>query len=152
MKRIYLLLLGLSLLLPNTMKSESIQNKYSISLFTTLNTQLSKKLPKQAQLFIRDYWPNVDIIEVERDNGMFKVTMDDGTILRFDRKGDWRAITNPFGFPTHYLPDGIGEFIHAQYPSSYIARVLHNNGYTVYLNSGLELRYDEGGHIQKVID
>lgn len=112
-----------------------------------------KQLPKQAQLFIRDYWPNVEIDEAERDNGMFKVTMDDGTILRFDRKGDWRAITNPFGFPTHYLPDGISEFIHAQYPSSYIARVIHNgDGYTVFLNTGLELRYDAEGNIQRVVD
>ncbi|MBQ7710639.1 MAG: PepSY-like domain-containing protein [Bacteroidales bacterium] len=118
------------------------------------NGPINKKhLPKQAQTFIRDYWPNVEIIDAERDNGLYKVEMEDGTVLRFDNRGEWRSITNQYGFPTHYLPDGISEFIHSQYPSSYIARVIHNaNGYIVILNSGLELQYDNGGHIQRVAD
>ena len=154
MKRLFLLFFCISLLLPTTLRAGSVQDELCNFHFSTINHRLSKRhLPKQAQQFIRDYWFNVEIVDIERDNGLYKVTMDDGTVLRFDNTGEWRSIANQFGFPTHYLPDGIGDFIHAQYPSSYIARVTRNtNGYTVILNTGLELRYDTDGHIEQVMD
>lgn len=110
-------------------------------------------LPKRAQTFIRDYWPRTDMIESYRDKGAYVVNMDGGTTLRFDRNGKWFLIENPYGFPTHFLPDSINEFIHKQYPSSYIARVTrHDKGYTVVLNTGLELRYTKQGYIMRVDD
>ena len=112
-----------------------------------------KRLPKQAQTFLRDYWPNVDIVEAERNGNVYEVSMDDGSTIRFDRKGGWLSVSNRYGFPIHYLPDGIMEFIRAKYPSSHIAYVRHTErGYTVVLNTGLELQYDNGGHIQRVAD
>ena len=111
------------------------------------------QLPKPAQNFISDYWPRVDMLDAYREAGNYEVTLDGGTTLLFDRKGNWIEIENAYGFPTHFLPDGIGEFIHRQYPDSYIARVKRNErGFTVTLNSGLELCYDTQGNIIRVND
>lgn len=139
MKRLITILLTLSFIGTYAVASNGPVNK--------------KHLPKQAQQFIRDYWPKVNIDEAERDNGLYKVALEDGTTIRFDNRGKWRSVANPHGFPTHYLPTGIGDFIHAKYPSSYIEQVTYSaNRYTVILNSGLELRYDSDGNIQKVLD
>ncbi|KWW31215.1 MAG: hypothetical protein AUK63_488 [bacterium P3] len=112
-----------------------------------------KQMPKTAQTFINDYWPRVAVLHVEREDGRYNAMLEDGTAITFNRKGQWLSIDNEYGFPNHFLPEGIGDFIRRQYPDSYIAHVSrHAEGHTVVLNTGLELHYDRYGHIQRVDD
>lgn len=113
----------------------------------------NRQLPKRAQTFIQDYWPNVATVSTEKTGATYEVVMDEGSTLIFNAKGYWISIENAFGFPNHFLPERIGLFIHSRYPDSYIAAVSrHQEGYTVVLNTGLTLHYDRDGNIERVDD
>lgn len=100
------------------------------------------KLPDAAQTFIRQYFPDKEVVfaEKERDNGttQYNVRLGDGTEIDFDADGNWTGVDCEYSLlPDGILPAAIGEYIAANYPDAKAYKVEKEYGnYEVGITTG----------------
>lgn len=80
------------------------------------------ELPVQAQQFVKQYFPSATYshVEKEKDNGKweYEVTLNDGTKIDFNNKGEWQSVDCKFStLPAGIIPDAIVADIVQRYPS-----------------------------------
>lgn len=105
-------------------------------------------LPSAAKEFLATTFPQQKVSMATIDKGVFddeyKVLLNDGTQIEFDRNGNWESIKHKSGsIPTTIVPQPIVEFVGQRFEGAKITKIERDNGtYEVDLMGGVDLKFD----------
>ncbi|MBP5521592.1 MAG: PepSY-like domain-containing protein [Bacteroidales bacterium] len=116
------------------------------------------KLPAAAQSFIKEYFPETAISyakkDVELTKTSYEVTLQDGTEIDFDSKGEWDKVDcKRAAVPASLVPAVIAEYVETSFPGQVIVKIdKERYGYEIELASDLELKFDKNGKLLSIDD
>jgi hypothetical protein len=116
------------------------------------------ELPVVAQGFLKEYFPENEILSVKKDRELsktfYEVVLQDGTEIEFDADGEWDSVDCiRSAVPAALIPGAIAEYVQINFPSQVIVKIDRETyGYEIELSSGLELRFDKNGKFLRVDD
>lgn len=115
------------------------------------------QLPKKSQEFLTKHFPNIKVSFATKDWDDYKVRLENGVEIEFDRKGEWEEIDNnhktlPQSI-VDLLPKAISNYINIQFPGTAITSVNRDrSGFDVDLSNDLDLEFDSKGNIKEIDD
>ncbi|TXJ16270.1 hypothetical protein EPJ64_04060 [Brachyspira aalborgi] len=125
------------------------QNPYSYTPDTNAQygygVQLSS-IPQNAQNFIKQHFPNIQVSYIERDWDDIEVYLADGTQIEFFPNGDWKEVKCYMNMPASILPANVMATIQRTYPQAAIIKI--EKQFTIFevkLNNMMELYIDNNG-------
>ena len=125
------------------------QNPYSYTPDTNAQygygVQLSS-IPQNAQNFIKQHFPNIQVSYIERDRDDIEVYLADGTQIEFFPNGDWKEVKCYMNMPASILPANVMATIQRTYPQAAIIKI--EKQFTIFevkLNNMMELYIDNNG-------
>ena len=125
------------------------QNPYSYTPDTNAQygygVQLSS-IPQNAQNFIKQHFPNVQVSYIERDWDDIEVYLADGTQIEFFPNGDWKEVKCYMNMPASILPANVMATIQRTYPQAAVIKI--EKQFTIFevkLNNMMELYIDNNG-------
>lgn len=125
------------------------QNPYSYTPDTNAQygygVQLSS-IPQNAQNFIKQHFPNIQVSYIERDWDDIEVYLADGTQIEFFPNGDWKEVKCYMNMPASILPANVMATIQRSYPQAAIIKI--EKQFTIFevkLNNMMELYIDNNG-------
>ncbi|HWK98347.1 MAG TPA: PepSY-like domain-containing protein [Parapedobacter sp.] len=112
-------------------------------------------LPKDAQLFISQHFPNHEILQVVKERDDLKTTYDvylsDGFNLDFDKNGKIIGLEGTSKLPDSVVPEKILAYVQANYPDYFIRDwELDDRGQEVTLSNGMDLKFDKNGNFLRI--
>ncbi|MFI3239521.1 MAG: PepSY-like domain-containing protein [Bacteroidales bacterium] len=121
--------------------------------FVNLTAQVrdinKEELPKNAQQFINKHYAQEKIsiatMEKEGISKEYKVILNDGTKVEFDKKGNWKNINSKRdgSVPKAIVPTEIAKYVESKFPKSKIVNIdKDKKGYEVELDNGVELEFN----------
>lgn len=116
------------------------------------------ELPQEVQTFVKQNFANSTITLAQKEWGLFgseyDVTLNDGTIISFDRKKEWEKVSSATApIPTAIVPSPIANHINTSFPGVSIKKIeKDDNGYEVELANGLELKFNQQGALMEMDD
>ncbi len=115
------------------------------------------QLPTKAQQFITNYYPQekVSIATVEKEflARDYKVILTNGTLLEFDKNGDWTDIEckKINAVPAAVVPVKVAEYVKARFPSNTIQKIERTNkGTDIELDNGYEMEFNKKGNLVEI--
>ncbi|MBR5686376.1 MAG: PepSY-like domain-containing protein [Prevotella sp.] len=116
----------------------------SATTFATDKVILASQLPAAAQTFVKETFPDANIIFAEKDGWKYEVRLNDGTEIDFDKKGDWDKVDCEFkAVPAQLIPEAIANSVEAQFPGAMITKIdKERHGYDIELSNGFDLKFD----------
>ena len=127
------------------------QNPYSYTPDTNAQygygVQLSS-IPQNAQNFIKQHFPNIQVSYIERDWDDIEVYLADGTQIEFFPNGDWKEVKCYMNMPASILPANVMATIQRTYPQAAIIKI--EKQFTIFevkLNNMMELYIDANGQL-----
>ena len=125
------------------------QNPYSYTPDTKAQygygVQLSS-IPQNAQNFIKQHFPNIQVSYIERDWDDIEVYLANGTQIEFFPNGDWKEVKCYMNMPASILPANVMATIQRTYPQAAIIKI--EKQFTIFevkLNNMMELYIDNNG-------
>ncbi|CCY75907.1 putative uncharacterized protein [Brachyspira sp. CAG:700] len=125
------------------------QNPYSYTPDTNAQygygVQLSS-IPQNAQNFIKQHFPNIQVSYIERDWDDIEVYLANGTQIEFFPNGDWKEVKCYMNMPASILPANVMATIQRTYPQAAIIKI--EKQFTIFevkLNNMMELYIDNNG-------
>ena len=125
------------------------QNPYSYTPDTNAQygygVQLSS-IPQNAQNFIKQHFPNIQVSYIERDWDDIEVYLANGTQIEFFPNGDWKEVKCYMNMPASILPANVMATIQRTYPQAAIIKI--EKQFTIFevkLNNMMELYIDANG-------
>lgn len=125
------------------------QNPYSYTPDTNAQygygVQLSS-IPQNAQNFIKQHFPNIQVSYIERDWDDIEVYLANGTQIEFFPNGDWKEVKCYMNMPASILPANVMATIQITYPQAAIIKI--EKQFTIFevkLNNMMELYIDNNG-------
>lgn len=125
------------------------QNPYSYTPDTNAQygygVQLSS-IPQNAQNFIKQHFPNIQVSYIERDWDDIEVYLANGTQIEFFPNGDWKEVKCYMNMPASILPANVMATIQRSYPQAAIIKI--EKQFTIFevkLNNMMELYIDNNG-------
>ena len=125
------------------------QNPYSYTSDTNAQygygVQLSS-IPQNAQNFIKQHFPNIQVSYIERDWDDIEVYLANGTQIEFFPNGDWKEVKCYMNMPASILPANVMATIQRTYPQAAIIKI--EKQFTIFevkLNNMMELYIDNNG-------
>ncbi len=116
-------------------------------------TQDVSRLPQVAQDYIKANFPAAKITGVDIDKSFFFVKeyeayLDNGTVVEFTSKGEWKSIKNKtLGVPSTLLDKNIVAYVLKNYPMQKIVSLEKERyGFKVELSSDVEIKFDANGN------
>lgn len=129
--------------------TDNEQNPYSympdINAQYGYGVQLSS-IPQNAQNFIKQHFPNIQVSYIERDWDDIEVYLADGTQIEFFPNGDWKEVKCYMNMPASILPANVMATIQRTYPQAAIIKI--EKQFTIFevkLNNMMELYIDNNG-------
>lgn len=118
----------------------------------------ANELPSSAQEFINAHFSTAQIANVQKENeGLggeeFKVHLNDGTEIKFDKSGEWKEVDAPgnASIPSQFIPQNILSHIAGNYTNASVVSVSKDSKrYEIELANGMDLKYDLAGNFEKV--
>jgi|SRR5690606_12094647 len=112
-------------------------------------------LPKDAQLFIAQHFPDHEILQVVKERDDLKTTYDvylSGDFnLDFDKKGKITGIEGTSKLPDSVIPEKILAYVQANYPDYFIRDwELDDRGQDITLSNGMDLKFDSAGNFLRI--
>ena len=113
-------------------------------------------MPTKTTMFIADYFPNCDIVYIDKDRDLGSVTYDVvlscGVKLEFNKSGDWIEVDcEPNEVPNAIVPDKILDYVSAKYANNYIVKIGKEwSNYKVELNNDIELVFNKDGDFKYI--
>lgn len=118
----------------------------------------SEKLPEAAQNFIKEYFPQTAVSFVKKDveflKTTYEVTLQDGTEIDFNSKGEWDKVDGKrLAVPGTLVPSAITEYVQTNFPGQIIVKIDNElYGYEIELGCDMELKFDKNGKLWTVDD
>lgn len=111
-------------------------------------------LPSTAQVFIKEFFSNLDISFAERESDGYEVNLGNKVSIDFDSRGRWESIKGNVPLPPAILPLLSQEYLNEEYESVSIIEIDKGySGYEVKLNNGIEILFAaDGAFIRSEID
>lgn len=129
--------------------TDNEQNPYSYTPDTNAQygygVQLSS-IPQNAQNFIKQHFPNIQVSYIERDWDDIEVYLANGTQIEFFPNGDWKEVKCYMNMPASILPANVMATIQRTYPQAAIIKI--EKQFTIFevkLNNMMELYIDNNG-------
>ena len=116
------------------------------------------KLPAAAQSFIKEYFPETAISYAKKDAELskttYEVTLQDGTEIDFNSKGEWDKVDcKRAAVPAALVPAFIAEYVQTSFPGQIIVKIdKERYGYEIELGNDLELKFDKNGNLLNIDD
>jgi hypothetical protein len=105
------------------------------------------KLPQKAKLFLSNYFPDSQVLSIEKNGHSYDVILTDGTDLEFNKSGEWTEVdcqTRPV--PVGIAPAAIQSYVMTNFPEAFIVKIkIERKNYEVELNNDIELTFDKNG-------
>jgi uncharacterized protein YuzE len=117
-----------------------------------------KELPTVAQTFISEYFPDVAVSFAKKDRELMKttyeVTLQDGTEIDFNSKGEWDKVEcKRAAVPSELVPANIAEYVETSFPGQVIVKIdKEPYGIEIELGNDLELKFDKNGKLINIDD
>ena len=111
-------------------------------------------LPTKTTMFIADYFPDCNIVAIDKDREFgavsYDVVLSCGVKLEFDSKGDWTEVDcSPKEVPNAIVPNKILEYVSTKYSDNFIVKIERKwSSYKVELNNDIELVFDKDGNFK----
>ncbi len=111
-----------------------------------------KDLPVAAQDFIAAYFPNATVQGAQKDpeieGAVYKVKLDNGFALEFDKDGMWRQVNGtPQSIPDVLIPATISEYVDLNFPEQTILILEQDKQhYKIFMLNDVELSFDKQGN------
>lgn len=112
----------------------------------------ASSLPQPAQIMLsNNFKAKVAIVKIEKELGHvmgYDVTLNDGTEIEFDAKGNWKDIEVPAGkaVPAVFIPEAAAQYLAREHKSSKVVGIEHSRkGYEVELDNGVDIKFDTNG-------
>ena len=105
-------------------------------------------IPQNAQSFIRQHFPNIEVTYIERDWDDIEVYLANGTQIEFFPNGDWKEVKTYTNMPDSILPANVMATVKRTYPQAAIIKI--EKQYTIFevkLNNMMELYIDGSGNL-----
>ena len=105
-------------------------------------------IPQNAQSFIRQHFPNIEVTYIERDWDDIEVYLANGTQIEFFPNGDWKEVKTYTNMPDSILPPNVMATVKRTYPQAAIIKI--EKQYTIFevkLNNMMELYIDNSGNL-----
>ena len=105
-------------------------------------------IPQNAQSFIRQHFPNIEVTYIERDWDDIEVYLANGTQIEFFPNGDWKEVKTYTNMPDSILPANVMATVKRTYPQAAIIKI--EKQYTIFevkLNNMMELYIDNSGNL-----
>jgi hypothetical protein len=104
------------------------------------------ELPASAQVFLKEFYENRDISYVEIEKEEFKVGLNFGGVIEFDKHGRWLEIKDRMGIPLEVLPLLAREYLDERYKDMKVLSIKkENQNYEAKLKNGTELLFSHDG-------
>ena len=116
------------------------------------------QLPAAAQSFVKKTFPGrtISYAQVDRDgiSKTYEVRLDDGTEVKFDKKGNWDKVDCEFkAVPAALVPAAVANYVKANFPGVFVVKVdKERYGYEIELSNELELKFDKKGNLMSIDD
>ncbi len=146
MKRMFLslaLVMGLSL----SVMADDIYERDDSSLPQPAKNTLSKHFNDK-----------VSLVKIDKDFGRideYEVILDNGTEVKFDRKGNWKSVETPANksVPKGLIPEAMGKYVKENHKGAKIVSLeKERSKYEVELSNGMELEFDLSGNFLRYDD
>ena len=117
-----------------------------------------KELPATAQSFIREYFPDSSVLFAKKDRELtkttYEVTLQDGTEIDFNAKGEWDKVDcKRTPVPSQLIPAIIAEYVETSFPGQVIVKIdKEPNGVDIELGNDLELKFNKNGKLIDIDD
>lgn len=117
------------------------------------NKVLADQLPMAIKCFITNQFQGKSIAFAEKNNEsnqfIYDVSLNDGTQLNFNDKGEWTKITNEMGdIPMCMYPSAINHFVNSCFPDASIVMVTKKSfGYIIGLSNAFNVKFNKEGLI-----
>lgn len=125
----------------------------SVTNISNSKTVFADQLPLAAKSFITNYFQGKSIAFVEVDNNLkdngYTVSLNNGTNVSFNSKGEWTKISDMSGLPhTGLIPEAIPHFLSLSYPHASITMVNKRaTGYHIRLSNNAVMKFNNEGVI-----
>ena len=103
-------------------------------------------IPQNAQDFIKQHFPNIEVSYIERDWDDIEVYLANGTEIEFFPNGDWKEVKTYANMPDSILPQNVMATVRRTYPQAAIIKI--EKQFTIFevkLNNMMELYIDNNG-------
>lgn len=146
---------------------KSIIKTMTLAIVMTIPTVLFAKerhvtfneLPVKAQSFVKSHFDKANVVSVVEDTEYFllteyKVLFNDGTVLEFNKEGEWEEIDMVKGaVPTKVVPAAILKYVNKSFPNNTITEIKRSSKkYELELMNGLELEFNKKGEFIRIDD
>ena len=117
-----------------------------------------RELPRAARELLTNYFPEyrVGYIAVDRElfDREYKVVLDNGTSIEFDKNGRWKEIDGKrTALPTTLIPEEILRSIASRFEGRSVQKIERDrHGYEVLLEGGIDLEYNHRFKLIEVDD
>lgn len=133
--KIFILIISLTVL--------SISNVFAADMPIQAN-----QLPQNAQTFVKTNFPSDQIVYAEQDRNSFKVELQSGVEIDFDRGGNWTDVSSKMPLPTGFIPANVVKAVQGKYPQVVIMEISKEyNSYQLKLANRMEVYVDNNGNI-----
>ena len=107
-----------------------------------------EQLPKAATELVQKHWPSCVIDFAYIDGLEYEVLLSDGTIIEFNKKGEWKEMKCTDGLPVTLVPANITRYVVGRFPKQLIIKCEKmRGGYEIELTNGLEIQFDMQGRV-----
>ena len=105
------------------------------------------KLPLQAQQFINEYFPGVEVSYAKVDNDVlskdYEVIFVNGDKIEFDHNGKWTDVKSRTQLPDGIVPSAIVDYVEKQHKGMAIKGIERDRRYyEVKLANGLDIKFN----------
>lgn len=108
----------------------------------------ANQLPQAAQTFVKTNFPSDQIVHAEQDRNSFKVELQSGVEIDFDRSGNWTDVSSRMPLPTGFIPSNIMKAVQGKYPQVAVMEISKEyNSYKLKLANRMEVYVDNNGKI-----
>ena len=107
------------------------------------------KLPQKAKLFLSNYFPDSQVLSIEKNGHSYDVILTDGTDLEFNKSGEWTEVDCQMRpIPAGIAPTTIQTYVMTNFPESFITKIKkERKTYEIELNNDIELTFDTNGRL-----
>jgi len=108
-----------------------------------------EQLPAAAKAFVKTYFAGKKIIYAEKDFSEYECRLDDGTEIKFNRKGNWDKVDCQMAaVPAVIVPEAIKKYVQANFPGQLITKIDKERwGIEIELSNDLDLKFDYQGNL-----